>query len=341
MFFQNLKKKLAALGVSPLGFFLVVGAISCAMLFSKSSSTSKSLTPTKVEKTSNHWLKFSQTGNLRFMEALAKKEQLERDLTTFDSIMAAKVALALPLEEETENLLKLSVILTPQKDAFLTPSLLFSITDYLCSSVPGLHKENITLSDNLGNFYSPEPRSMNSLFFTTLENYLKKIFPKEHFAFSYLPSEEKPIVQFTINENYVNSLPKEESDKVINHAIHYLHQNCSDFCTIITERLPFAYQHRQHSGVSKFLIGCVILLSSLSIVALASLYLGWHAYERVSPEPKKIKRGINITKLVEIIQKEPPEKIALILSYLDPKKAEILLSRLPENLRNRVLKYKL
>ncbi|ETR79622.1 Flagellar M-Ring Protein [Chlamydia pneumoniae B21] len=85
----------------------------------------------------------------------------------------------------------------------------------------------------------------------------------------------------------------------------------------------------------------MILVISLMIVALASFYLARHAYERVSPEPRKIKRGINISKLLEIIQKESPEKIALILSYLDPKKAEALLNRLPEDLKHQVLKYKL
>lgn len=39
-----------------------------------------------------------------------------------------------------------------------------------------------------------------------------------------------------------------------------------------------------------------------------------------------------------MMKRESPEKVALILSYLDAAKAEELLDKLPEDMRNAVLK---
>ncbi|WP_201456386.1 type III secretion system protein [Chlamydia sp. 17-3921] len=340
MLFQLLRKKVSALGIPPLGLLLCIGVLSCILFFGKTSQTPAISTP-KIEKSSGSWLKISQAGNFKFCEALAKKEQLEKDLITFHPIASAKVAFALPSETEIETPLRLSVILTLQKDQPLTPTLLFSITDYLCSSLPGLDKKNITLSDNFGNFYTPESININFLLFSSLENYLSKLFPKEHFALSCIPTKDKPILQLDVNETYLSCLSKENAARVWGHASHYLHQYYSNNYTVMTKQIPFAHKTKNSRDISKYFITGMILLSSLGIVALASLYLAWHAYERIESKPRKIKRGINITKLIEIIQKEPPQKIALILSYLDPKKAEELLNKLPEDIHHQVLKYKL
>lgn len=280
-------------------------------------------------------------GNPRLIESLAKKEQLEKDLTSFYPIVSSKVAIAFPGEDDMASPLNLSVILTLAKETSLTPPLLLSITEYLCSSLPGLTREHISLSDNLGNLYMPTSITINSLLIHGLENYLGKLFPKEHFALAYHLRESKPTLQLTLNQSYLSHLSKEESEKIITHTSQYLYQNYHDSYDIVIETIPFARLQNRKPLISKVLIGIMILIISLTIVALSSFYLAKHAYERVSPEPKKIKRGINISKLIEIIQKESPEKIALILSYLDPTKAEELLSKLPEDLKQQVLKYKL
>lgn len=338
MFPQILRKKISALGISPLGMCLLAGALICLWGFGKTSSSPEAPTP-KLEK-SGAWLKISQAGNLKLCETLAKKEQLEKDLTIFHPIASAKVALALPSDSEVSHPLKLSVILTLHKDQYLTPMLLFSIADYLCSSFPGLRHEDITLSDNDGNFYTPELIDTNFLLLFSLENYLSKIFPKEHFSLSCLPKKEKPTLQLTVNKTFLEKLSKEHATKLWNHATQYLYQNYGTSHTILTEQLPFTGKLRNRRDISRYVITGLILLSSLSIVALASLYLAWQAYDRMD-EPQKIKRGINIAKLVEIVQKEPPQKIALILSFLDPGKADELLNKLPIEIQHQVLKYKL
>lgn len=340
MFFQFLKKKWTPLGISPLSFLAILAIFSCAFFFNKTSSSVPLSSRSSSTKKSSNWLQFSHVGNIKYLESLAKKEQIEKDLTTFQSIASATVALSLPAEEETSQPTQISVILTPQKNELLSPSLLLSITDYLLSSVPGLKKENITLSDTFGNTYSPGEAAASTLLLSACEGYLGKIFPKEHFALSYVQTPHYPCIQLTINENYLEQLSPEARGSLINHTEKNIKKICGDLCSVTIEYFPFSPRHRQKtSTLYTIIIGVVILFASLGIIALASFYLAFYAYEKI-PSSSKIKQGINMTKLVEVLQKESPEKIGLILSYLDPKKANELLNKLPEDMKSQVMKFK-
>ncbi|AFS21037.1 type III secretion flagellar biosynthesis M-ring domain protein [Chlamydia psittaci GR9] len=50
MFFQFLKKKVASLGISPLGFLLVFSALGCAIFFGNNSSKSPDFPPPPEKK---------------------------------------------------------------------------------------------------------------------------------------------------------------------------------------------------------------------------------------------------------------------------------------------------
>ncbi|AHK63539.1 hypothetical protein BOKEGFJH_00663 [Chlamydia avium] len=338
MLFQFLKKKCVSLGVSPLSLLAILSILSCAFFLNKTSSSSTPTTKLTPEKKSSMWFQFSQVGNLKFLESLAKKEQIEKDLTTFQSIASATVALSLPSEEDILTPKQISVILTPHKNEQLSPSLLLSIIDYLLSSFPGLKKENITLSDTLGNTYSPGEIAPSSLLLATCKGYLEKIFPKEHFALTYVRTKQHPTIQLTINEKYLEKLSKEVKNNLLIHTEENMKKICGDLCSITIELFPFSPNTTKKSPLHTILIGILILFSSLGIIALASFYLAFYAYEKIPAESKKIKQGINITKLVEVLQKESPEKIGLILSYLDPKKANELLNKLPEDIKNKIMK---
>ncbi|WP_348663279.1 type III secretion system protein [Chlamydia vaughanii] len=337
MLFQFLKKKFASLGTSSLSLLAAMAVIGCAIFFGKTSSPSLPSQPQSEKKTSS-WIKLSQVGNPKLLESLAKKEQIEKDLTTFQSVTGATVALSLPSEEDSHIVPQVSVILSSYKNERLSPSLLVSITDYLSSSIPGLTKEHITLADNLGNTYSPEEFSPLSLLLATCENHLGKIFPKEHFIITCLTKQNHPEIQLIINESYLTKLSKNKRESFLSYAEENLKNICGENYPIVIEKFPFSKAAKAHNKLNKVIIGIAILLSSLGIIALASFYLAFYAYEGIPSESKKIKQGINITKLVEILQKESPEKIGVILSYLDPKKAEELLNQLPEDIKNQVLK---
>ncbi|EGK69606.1 type III secretion system protein [Chlamydia abortus] len=336
MFFQFLKKKVASLGISPLGILLVFSALGGAIFFRNNASNSPDF-PSPPEKKTSGWLKLSQVAHPKLLESLAKKEQLERDLTMFQPVAHATVALSLPTEDDPHIVPQVSVILSSHKNEMFSLPLLQSITDYLSSSVPGLTKEHITLSDNLGNTYSPGELSTNSLLLSACEQYLGKIFPKEHFALACL-ANNTPGIQLTINEKYLAKFPKEKRETFLLHAEEHLKKICGPAQPIVIEKFPFSQTIKKDRLSYKLLVGGTILLSSLGIIALASFYLAFYAYECIPSESKKIKQGINITKLVEILQKESPEKIRLILSYLDPKKADEIFKHLPEDIKHQVLK---
>ncbi|SYX09366.1 type III secretion system protein,Secretory protein of YscJ/FliF family [Chlamydia poikilotherma] len=337
MFFQFLKKKAASLGISPLGLLVVSTALGSALFFGKNASKSPDFSEPPAKKTTG-WFKLSQVGNPKLLESLAKKEQIERDLTMFQSVANATVALSLPTEDDPNIVPQVSVILSSHKNEVFSSSLLLSITDYLSSSIPGLNKEHITLSDNLGNIYSPGEFPTNSLLLSACEGYLGKIFPKEHFSLAYLATKNSPTVQLTINEKYLAKFPKEKREAFLIHAEDHLKKICGNTHAIVIEKFPFSQTIQKDRLSYKLLVGGTILLSSLGIIALASFYLAFYAYERIPVESKKIKQGINITKLVEILQKESPEKIRLILSYLDPNKADEIFNHLPEDVKHQVLK---
>ncbi|EPP34539.1 secretory of YscJ/FliF family protein [Chlamydia ibidis] len=334
MFLQFLKKKFSLLRISPLYFF-ALGGLGLTIFLGKTPTSSLSSSYPQSEKKTTSWFKLTQVGNPKLLESLVKKEQLEKDLTNFEPIANATVAISLSEEEEVSP--QLSAILTLKKDAVLSPSLRQSIIDYLVSSVYGLQKEHITLSDNFGQIYSDNIAYPNPASLSRAKEYLSKLLPQRHFTLLHLNTEGSPIIQFLINENYINSLQKNKRERILQHSLNYINQTLDNGNTVQVEILPFSKDTTNRTLILQFIIGGMVLLSSLAIVGLASFYLASYAYEAIPKDPKKIKRGINIGKLVEILQKESPEKIALILSYLDPKKADELFKQLPESTQKQVL----
>lgn len=266
-----------------------------------------------------------------------KKEQIEKDLAAFQPIASATVALSLPPEDHPQSPPSLSVILSLHDHEQLSPSLRRSIFDYLLSSVPGLTTEHITLSDTLGNIYALVDDSSLSYLLATCENYLGKIFPKEHFALSSIPSQTTTSIQLTVNEKYLQRFSKIEREKFLSYVQDHLQRICGDTHPILIEKFPFSQCVSKKCSLYTLCVGIIILLVSLGIIALATFFLAFYAYDGIHPH-SEIKQGINMTKLIEILQKESPEKIGMILSYLDPHQAEELLNHLPEDMKNQVLR---
>lgn len=309
--------------------------LGCFLFWGQSTQPSKIANPLQSEKKSLPWSRLSQMTKPKLIESFAKKEQIEKDLLTFQPILHATVALALPEEESIPQ--QVSVILTLREGEELSGSMIHAIIDYLSGSLPGLDKNSISLSDNLGNVYAPANNISPSLLITKITTHLTHLLPKEHFTVNHIASSEHPRILLTINENYLKTFASPQKQQLTTHIEQYVSQVCPQPLCATLEVLPFA-KHRKYSTWNKSITGLVILLLSLIITAAASCVLALHAYDRTSHVERKFKRGINITKLVELLQKEPPEKIALILSYLDPMKAQELINKLPEEKRNQVLK---
>lgn len=317
---------------------IILGLAVCGFLFfGQTAQSERTPLPLKQEKKNLSWLRLSQMTKPRTVESFAKKEQIEKDLLTFQPISHATVALSLP-EEEDNLLQQVSVILTLHEGEELSGSIVHAIIDYLSGCLPGIDRNHITLSDNLGNVYAPANNTSPSLLITTITTHLARLLPKEHFIVNNIPSTEQPQIYLTLNETYLNTLPQPKTQQLVTHVENYLAHVCPHQQSPMVEILPFTKTANKSPIWSKSLTSLTILLVSLVIVAGACCCLAFHAYEHMPQGEYKIKRGINMTKLVELLQKEPPEKIALILSYLDSTKAEELLNRLPEDTRSQILK---
>ncbi|AGJ64174.1 type III secretion system protein [Chlamydia trachomatis] len=324
-----LKNKIAS--TKSLGYLLAAILIGFIMLY-KPSSPQPTPTVASTEKKPSHWLKLSHLGNLQSIEIQAKKEQLEKDLTLFEPVLQATVALS----QEEDSLAEISVILSLPQASTLSPSLVHSITDYLTRSVPGLTKEHITLSDQHGNLYSPLFEQSNTLLTTSLERSLQTILPQTHFALNYIPVADEGHLQLLVDEDYLNTLPKGARVKLLSHmqeilsAFSEMHPSVD----IVPFLKPVAHKT---SRLSSIVLSITIVLLSLGILGFATFYLAFHTYDHVSQQKEKI-QSINIPKLIEMMKRESPEKVALILSYLDSAKAEELLNKLPEEMKSAVLK---
>ncbi|AAF38972.1 type III secretion system protein [Chlamydia muridarum str. Nigg] len=326
-----LKNKITS--TKSLGSLLAAILIGFIVLYKPSSPQS---TPTTVstEKQPSNWLKLTHLGNLQSMEIQAKKEQLENDLTMFDPILQATVALS----QEEDAPAEISVILSLPHALTLSPSLVHSITDYLMRSVPGLTKEHITLSDQQGNLYSPLLEQSDTLLVTSLERSLQTILPQKHFTINYLPLANEGHLQLLIDEDYLNTLSKSSRTKLLSHMQEILSVFPEKHTSV--DIVPFLKPTVQkHSPIPSIVLSIGIVLLGLSILGAATFYLAFHTYDHVSQQKEKI-QSINIPKLIEMMNRESPEKVALILSYLDSTKAEELLNKLPEEMRSAVLKLK-
>lgn len=291
----------------------------------------------KQEKKQFSWLRLSQIAKPKMVESFAKKEQIEKDLLTFQPIAHATVALSLP-EEDDNCLQQVAVILTLHEGEELSGSIVHAIIDYLSGCLPGIDKNQITVSDNFGNVYAPTNNASPSLLITSITTHLSRLLPKEHFIVNSLPSSEHTHIHLTLNETYLNTLSQSKMKQLVTHIENYLAHICPHQQASMVEILPFTKTTKKSHFWSKSMTSLTILLISLLIIAGASFCLAFYTYELMPQHAGKIKRGIDITKLVELLQKEPPEKIVLILSYLDSTKAEELLNRLPEHTRNQILK---
>lgn len=314
-----LKKTFSSFKLSPIPIGIAIAVV--ALIYLGCSRSPELLVQPTKKKTST-WLQLSQLGQPKFLELQAQREQLEHYLTSFEAIAQATIALS--IEEEKP---KLSVILSLQQHAELTPPLIYSITDYLLTSIPGLTKEYLTISDSLGNMYSP--MQVTSINVAAIEKHLEKLLPKQDFQLSYIQHENQ--LQMDINERYLDRLSTERKEKLLEYIGAYFKHNYHE--QVHVSIFPFA---KSIDRFTKIALSLTIFFSSLGIISLASFYLAFYAYDRLPSESYKIKGGIHIPKLVEILQNEPPERISLILSYMDPQKAQELLEHFPKEVRGKI-----
>ncbi|WP_213318033.1 hypothetical protein [Chlamydiifrater volucris] len=346
----------------------------CLRLNTKTSTSPVSSEAPQPKKTTSTWEKLSIFTSFKdpiTSEKLALKAQLEKDLSSFDFVESVHIALPIIAEEDKNSQEKpsptqVSVIVQTVSDfRVLSSSLVDSITHYLCSAISNLNPEDVIISDQNGIVYSGKPGTKQhekdlteKLITSGLSKQCEKIFPKNSFLLSVflqqnntLSSETlkhpisndglKGFITLTLDQRTATSLRPEELSK----KKEWIQSYTEDLCLsngvlphVFIDTAPILPLEKTSFFSRPWLVGSIYLLLSASILIAAYSYLFTKITERYLHRRAKITGEINMAKLVEVIHNEHPRKISLLLSYLDSKKAEAILTALPQEKREEILR---
>lgn len=291
---------------------------------------------------SNTWIKGDK--ELQVMEMRALKGQLEKDLAGFDPIKSASVILDIPpqrsFNQAGQHKAKASVILTLMPDAHLSISQIKAITNHLAGAVRGLETERISLSDTKGKLYKAldadevlfpyEQMALAEELREQVDDLLTKIVGKTHFH------TNMTSMSIAIDSHLIH----EEKAQV---AIEEQLQRLAGDKEFLVSFLPF---HKEKKGMKKgvvkkqyfFAVGGVVVL----VAALVVFYLLFPHFKKKHEEEDddfifRFLTRVDLPLLTAAIEGEEPATIALMLSYLEPKKAEEMIATFPEKTQDEIL----
>ena len=295
---------------------------------------------------SNTWIKGEK--ELQVLEMRALKGQLEQDLTRFDYIKKASVILDIPTTKGFGNphhKTKASVILTLTPETILSLSQLKAITYHLSGAIRGLEPSMIAISDTAGKLYKAidpnggeeyfvdQNKALEKALEQKLNNFLIKLLGEAHFITSVQSPPidgEKFSLSIIIDKSYEKLLPDIQSyieEIILVNKVQYdlfLHTFC------------FKEEEKKSTGFISFgwSLFFLLLFSAMGVV----IYLIFFRTREDLPLTG-VKTQINIKKLANAIEAEDPKTIALMISYLEPKKAEQMLNAFSEHVQEKILFY--
>ncbi|MBS0623785.1 MAG: hypothetical protein JSS62_04105 [Verrucomicrobia bacterium] len=301
----------------------------------------------------NTWIKGEK--ELQVLEMRALKGQLEHDLTEFENIKRASVILDVPPTRTFGNQslkTKASVILTLMPQAQLSLSQLRAVCYHLAGAVRGLEPRMIAVSDTKGRLYqaidaketseiSDQDIIVESHLKEDIESLLQTVLGEDNFYVSVRcagAAAPDPCVAIVLNKHAMQENMQEE----LSRQIQTLGRGYSLTVEPTLDILPFERTRglRKEPQSSNNYLGIAFLACSLlATIAFISSLLWW-----MRRNPKKeadveaaIMTKIDIAKLASSLEEEDPETIAMMLTYLEPKKAEEILSAFPVPLQEQVL----
>lgn len=314
----------------------------------------------------NTWIKGEK--ELQVLEMRALKGQLEKDLTGFEHIKSASVILDIPPQRAFSGGIKLqtkaSVILTLMHGARLPLSELQAITNHLAGAVRGLEPHMIAISDTSGKLYKAlDPNKEEDLFHNPqniiedqlegkISDLLRKIVGEDRYHLSiqaHFDKETRDLLSLSI------SVALDQSFFIEKGGIKDFQNEIKRQLTAIAgsygvpveptiDLIPFekrgklALEDKQHWSYPGLFFTAFFLLA----VFAASLPLFRRYNQKGKTEEASLgsfTTRIDLSKLAEAIKNEDPAMIALMLSYLEPKKAEKMIAALDLNLQEKVFKH--
>lgn len=311
----------------------------------------------------NTWIKGEK--ELQVLEMRALKGQLEKDLSGFDSIKSASVILDIP-PQRTFNTgpkypTKASVILTLMPGARLRASQLRAVTNHLAGAVRGLEPHMIAISDASGKLYKsidPEGtetslREAEALFEEKIEqrvvSLLTRLVGREHFFANVqatLDKETENILYLSIATVLDKNALEERSDTLFQEEIErQLNAIGSGYgfpVDVVVDLIPFEKKKKVWMEKKRGFSVSGLIATALFLIAAcwAALFLvkKYRNKEEESEEGLfRVLGRVDLKHLARSIQGEEPSTIALMVSYLEPARAQQLIAALPPKVQEGVL----
>lgn len=315
----------------------------------------------------NTWIKGDK--ELQVLEMRALKGQLEKDIAAYENIKSANVILDMAPARPfggAQYPTKASVILSLLPGARLSTSQLQAITYHLAGAVRGLEANMIAISDTTGKLYQtidPDAKgevknNPQTLFEERIqekiEGLLTKIVGKDQYYITVQvimhPETEKVeslSVIVLLERALVNDHKNEEmwaSDiekqlKILLKGYGVDESDLSVHFVPFGKKTPVPKESKENKGLTGMVIMFIILVFSL--LAMLPLFMQFKQKRKSKAEQEdpllKFKTQIDFAHLATAVEKENPETIAMLLSYLTPTRAEQILIALPPELQERVL----
>ncbi len=312
----------------------------------------------------NTWIKGEK--ELQVLEMRALKGQLEKDLAGFEHIKSASVILDIPPQRSfnsgVQYQTKASVILTLMHGARLSTSELRAITNHLAGAVRGLESNMIAISDTSGKLYKAiDPRAeeepfiyKQALFEERVEEkiaaLLTRLVGDEHFyatVQAVLDKETEEVLSLSIStviDRYaVSELGETQSFQTeIQRQLGAVASGYGLTIEPVVDIIPFEkkrkiwIEHKQSGNYT----GLIFTLFFVVVVVIASFPL-FRRYKKNKGDDEealfRMMTRIDVDKLADSIHNEDPATIALMLSYLEPKRAEQMIVALSSELQEEVL----
>ncbi|MEZ5315182.1 MAG: hypothetical protein R3E91_03095 [Chlamydiales bacterium] len=304
----------------------------------------------------NTWIKGDK--ELQVLEMRALKGQLERDLVEFEQIKNANVILDMPPVRSfggSSHKTKASVILELNPEAILSSSQLRAVIYHLAGAVHGLEPNMIAISDTKGKLYTAiDPEGQEELLSNAALVFEEHLNQKIEMLLAFLIGKGRYISSVQAGMERGKEQPYSLSVVVV------IDQEFEKFLTDIENQIHtillgydipshikvslFSFEKEKklliHNQESKSYIGVIVILLT-SLLILAALYPFFRKYSKQKQEDNlfRVMTRIDIQKLAESIENEDPQTIALMLSYLEPIRAEKLITFFPQELQEEIFKY--
>ncbi len=272
---------------------------------------------------SNTWIKGEK--ELQVLEMRALKGQLERDLADFEFIKSARVILDLlqptPFKGDLHGP-KASVILTLQEDSILSPTQISAVVLHVAGAIHGLEVDRIAVSDTTGQLYKAMGEAIDrkaSEVERGLRGLLTQLVGSGHF-YIHMESEGAFVVIDALRMDTIE--PIETQLNLMGAARIHL--------------IPFSHHP---TSIASRNYGQLALFAGILLLIFGGIYALFRRYRGRAEEEGffQMMTRINLQHLAASMQGEDPKRIAKMLGYLEPSRAEELMMFFSADVQEAVL----